>query len=57
MFDGLKPGQTFVVILDFDPEGLKRRFEAFFADDCVWICLEAGPPEWRVEIGRPEPAG
>ncbi|WP_434722840.1 DUF2249 domain-containing protein [Mesorhizobium sp. RIZ17] len=56
MFDGLRPGQTFTVVLDFDPETLKRQFEAFFPDDYVWTCLEAGPPDWLVEIGRPESA-
>lgn len=54
MFDGLKPGQTFVVVLDFDPDKLKRQFDAFFADDHVWITLKEGPPEWLVEIGKPE---
>jgi uncharacterized protein (DUF2249 family) len=42
--------------LDFDPARLKRRFEAFFADDFTWICLELGPREWLVEIGRRKPA-
>ncbi|RUU49049.1 DUF2249 domain-containing protein [Mesorhizobium sp. M2C.T.Ca.TU.002.02.1.1] len=54
MFDGLKPGQTFSVVLDFDPSRLKRQFEAFFPNDFVWVCLEPGPPEWLIEIGRRE---
>ncbi|MDX8482854.1 DUF2249 domain-containing protein [Mesorhizobium sp. VK24D] len=56
MFDGLEPGQTFSVILDFDPGRLKRQFESSFAGDLVWVCLEIGPPEWLIEIGRREPA-
>ncbi|MER8461822.1 DUF2249 domain-containing protein [Mesorhizobium sp. M1396] len=56
MFDGLKPGQTFVVVLDFDPDKLRRQFEAFFAGEHIWVCRRQGPPEWRIEIGRPESA-
>ncbi|MDX8528304.1 DUF2249 domain-containing protein [Mesorhizobium sp. MSK_1335] len=56
MFDGLKPGQTFSVILDFDPGRLKRQLEGSFAGDFVWVCLEIGPPEWLIEIGKREPA-
>lgn len=54
MFDGIKPGRAFIVVLDFNPEKLKRQFDAFFADDHVWITLKEGPPEWLVEIGKPE---
>ncbi|MER9653054.1 DUF2249 domain-containing protein [Mesorhizobium sp. M0152] len=56
MFDGLKPAQTFVVVLDFDPDGLRRQFEAFFVGEHIWVCLRSGPPEWLIEIGRPRPA-
>ncbi|CDX53586.1 conserved hypothetical protein [Mesorhizobium plurifarium] len=56
MFDSLEPGHAISVVLDFDPARLKRRFEAFFADDFTWICLELGPREWLVEIGRRKPA-
>ncbi|MDX8535615.1 DUF2249 domain-containing protein [Mesorhizobium sp. VK25D] len=56
MFDGLEPGQTFSVILDFDPRRLKRQLESSFAGDLVWVCLEIGPPEWLIEIGKRKPA-
>ena len=56
MFDSLEPGQAISVVLDFDPARMKRRFEAFFAGDFTWICLELGPREWLVEIGRKETA-
>lgn len=56
MFDGLKPGQKFVVVLDFDPDKLRRQFEAFFAGEHIWVCLEPGPPDWLIEIGRPQSA-
>nr|WP_292423626.1 DUF2249 domain-containing protein [Mesorhizobium sp.] len=56
MFDSLEPGQAFSVVLDIDPGRLKRRFEAFFAGDFTWICLELGPREWLIEIGKREPA-
>lgn len=54
MFDGLKPGQTFTVVLDFDPYKLKRQLEAFFAGEYSWVCFQPGPPEWLIEIGKPE---
>ncbi|UCI22921.1 DUF2249 domain-containing protein (plasmid) [Mesorhizobium sp. B2-1-8] len=56
MFDGLKPGQTFTVIVDFDPCKLKRQLEAFFAAEYSWACFQQGPPEWLIEIGKPESA-
>lgn len=55
IFDSLKPGQAFSVVLDFDPDSLKRQFEAFLAGDFTWVCLELGPREWLIEIGRREP--
>lgn len=57
IFDSLRPGQAFSVVLDFDPDSLKRQFEAFFAGDFTWVCLELGPREWLIEIGRREPPG
>jgi uncharacterized protein (DUF2249 family) len=56
MFDGLKPSQTFVVVLDFDPDKLRRQFEAFFSGEHIWVCLEPGPPDWLIEIGRRQSA-
>ncbi|WFP62301.1 DUF2249 domain-containing protein [Mesorhizobium sp. WSM4904] len=56
MFDSLEPGQAFSVILDFDPRRLKRQLESSFAGDFVWVCLEIGPPEWLIEIGKRKPA-
>ncbi|TGQ31459.1 DUF2249 domain-containing protein [Mesorhizobium sp. M00.F.Ca.ET.216.01.1.1] len=56
MFDGLRPSQTFTVVLDFDPDKLKRQFEAFFAGEHIWVCLKPGPPEWLIEIARPQSA-
>lgn len=52
MFDSLEAGQSFSVVLDFDPDRLKRRFEAFFAGDFTWTCLELGPREWLIEIRK-----
>ncbi|TPJ27267.1 DUF2249 domain-containing protein [Mesorhizobium sp. B2-7-2] len=56
MFDSLEPGQAFSVILDFDPRRLKRQLESSFAGDLDWVCLEIGPPEWLIEIGKRKPA-
>jgi uncharacterized protein (DUF2249 family) len=56
MFDGLEPGQAFSVILDFDPGRLKLQFEASFAGDFAWVCLELGPPAWLIEISRRDSA-
>ncbi len=56
MFDSLAPGQAFSVVLDFDPDRLKRQFEAFFGGDFAWACLEPGPPEWLIEIRKEQSA-
>ena len=35
MFDGLKPGQTFTFVCDFDPAVLERKFMAFFDEEQI----------------------
>ncbi|TDU87872.1 uncharacterized protein (DUF2249 family) [Kribbella voronezhensis] len=48
----LAPGETFVLVNSHDPKPLRREFEAIHAGAFSWDCLEAGPEEWRVRIGR-----
>lgn len=52
MFDGLPPGQSMLVNVDFDPASLRRQFHAFFDDDHSWDCTQVGPPVWQILIGR-----
>jgi len=53
MFDGLHAGEALQVVCDFDPSRLECKFRAFFAEGHEWTCLRSGPPEWRIEIGKP----
>ncbi|WP_246765542.1 DUF2249 domain-containing protein [Aminobacter sp. SR38] len=52
IFDGLNPGEACEVVCDFDPARLARQFDAFFDKEHSWICLQEGPPFWRIEIGK-----
>lgn len=52
MFDCLGPGQTFTFVCDFDPGRLKRKFSAFFDGEHSWTCIQQGPPEWTIEVGK-----
>jgi len=51
-FDGLKPGEGFILIADHDPRPLRRQFETRCAERFSWDYLEQGPAVWRVRIGR-----
>jgi len=51
-FDGLKPGEGFILIADHDPRPLRRQFETRCAERVSWDYLEQGPEVWRVRIGR-----
>jgi uncharacterized protein (DUF2249 family) len=52
MFDDLRPGHTFTFVCDFDPGRLKRKFSAFFDGEHTWTCVQQGPPEWKIEVGK-----
>ncbi|HEY8704363.1 MAG TPA: DUF2249 domain-containing protein [Gaiellaceae bacterium] len=53
-YNGLQPGEGFVLVNDHDPKPLWYQFEAEYAGAYAWDYLEQGPEVWRVRIGRPE---
>ena len=54
-FDGLKPGESFVLLNDHDPKPLRYQLEAEHSGQFGWTYLEQGPEVWRVEISRSTP--
>jgi uncharacterized protein (DUF2249 family) len=52
-YDGLQPGEAFVLVNDHDPKPLWYQFEAEHKGAYSWDYLEQGPEAWRVRIGRP----
>ncbi len=51
-YEGLAPGQGFVLVNDHDPKPLYYQFEAEQPGQFTWTYLEEGPEVWRVRIGR-----
>jgi uncharacterized protein (DUF2249 family) len=51
-FDGLKSGESMLLVNDHDPVPLRYHFQAERAGQFTWTPLEEGPVEWRIEIGR-----
>jgi uncharacterized protein (DUF2249 family) len=51
-FDGLAPGQAFVLLNDHDPVPLRYQLQAERPDAFSWEYLEEGPARWQVRIGR-----
>ncbi|KXK16484.1 MAG: hypothetical protein UZ15_CFX003002672 [Chloroflexi bacterium OLB15] len=51
-FDGLLPGQSFLLVNDHAPEPLRYQFMHERPDMFTWNYLETGPEVWRVQIGR-----
>ncbi len=52
VFDGLKPGESFVLVNDHDPKPLYYEFLAERPGQVEWTYLEEGPEVWRVRITR-----
>ena len=52
-YNGLQPGDAFVLVNDHDPKPLWYQFEAEHKGAYSWDYLEQGPEVWRVRIGRP----
>ncbi|WP_243094112.1 DUF2249 domain-containing protein [Thermus thalpophilus] len=52
VFDGLAPGESFVLVNDHDPKPLYYQFQAEWPGAFAWEYLEAGPEVWRVRITR-----
>lgn len=51
-FDGLQPGQSFVLINDHDPKPLFYQFQAERDGQFRWEYLATGPEDWHVRITR-----
>lgn len=51
-FEGLVPGQSFILINDHDPKPLSYQFATERQGQFTWEYLEQGPEIWRVQIGR-----
>lgn len=51
-FDGLQPGQSFVLVNDHDPKPLFYQFQAERTGQFDWEYLATGPEEWQVRITR-----
>lgn len=50
--DGLAVGQSFVLVADHDPVGLKYMLAAEQPGVSSWEDLESGPDLWRARISR-----
>lgn len=53
-FEGLAPGESFVLVNDHNPKPLYYQFQAEHTDEFTWEYLEEGPEVWRVRLGRSE---
>ncbi len=51
-FEGLKAGESFILVNDHDPKPLYYQFQAEREGQFSWEYLEQGPEVWRVRIGR-----
>ena len=51
-FDGLTPGQSFILINDHDPKPLYYQFLHEREGQFGWEYQEEGPETWRVQITR-----
>lgn len=51
-FEGLAPGESFILVNDHDPKPLYYQFQAERTGQFGWDYLESGPEVWRVQIER-----
>jgi uncharacterized protein (DUF2249 family) len=51
-FDGLRSGESMVIVNDHDPRPLRYQLMAERADAFDWTYEEEGPETWRVRIDR-----
>ncbi len=51
-FEGLEPGQSFILVNDHDPKPLYYQFQAERSGEFAWDYLEQGPVTWRVRIAK-----
>lgn len=57
MYDGLNPGQAFVIENDHDPKPLYYQFLAERGQTFSWDYLENGPEIWKVKIAKKDVQG
>ncbi len=51
-FDRLEAGESFVLVDDRDPSGLRSRIEDERPGQGQWIYLQKGPHVWHIRIRR-----
>ena len=51
-FNGLAPGDAFLLVNDHDPKPLYYQFKAELGEPFDWEYIENGPEVWKVRIGR-----
>lgn len=51
-FNGLRAGESMMLVNDHDPKPLQYQFEAELAGRFAWEYLLSGPDEWRVRITK-----
>jgi len=51
-FDRLDAGESFILVDDHDPAGLRTRLETQRPGEGQWIYLREGPFVWHVRITR-----
>ena len=56
-FDGLLPGEAFVIVNDHNPVPLRRQLESCSSGELQWRYLQDGPDLWRVQIGKQQAGG
>ncbi|MBS0302810.1 MAG: DUF2249 domain-containing protein [Proteobacteria bacterium] len=56
-FDGLLPGEAFVIINDHNPVPLRRQLDSRSPGELQWRYLQDGPDLWRVQIGKQQAGG
>ena len=53
-YDGLTPGQSFIILNDHDPKPLYYQMVTEKGQTFLWDYLENGPEIWKVKITRKE---
>lgn len=51
-FDQLNTGDSFLLVNDHDPQGLRMQFEAALGHRFAWEYEQQGPEVWKVRISK-----
>lgn len=51
-FEGLKPGQAFILLVDHDPKPVLYELDFLQKGKFRWNYLEQGPEVWRVQMAK-----